>query len=697
MLEFGVVSHLAAAVVYGVLAGFTANRYLRRGTDRALFLAASLTAIWSIGIAAQNIWGWPDFALRYLTELTRNTAWILVLFALIRDARDNSRMTRRMLLFASGALLVILTVLIAAVLVGWVLETDLFSARAALFAQLAISLLGISILEQIWRNASAYGRSSIRYICFGIAGIFVYEFLLYADALLFNRMSSGLWDARGAVNALLTPLFAVNLINARRQPVQLQLSRTFVYHAGALIFGGIYLVIVAVGGYYVRLAGGEWGEGLQVVFVAVFVLLFVLLMSSNWFRSRVMMFVSQNFFDYKYDYRDEWLKMTETFSNLNEDPPLPERAIRTLAGLVESQTGALWLRGEEGHFTLQATVGLEPPKHTQIDRDAELVQFFQEREWILDMDEYSMDPVRYNLLEIPDAIMGFNDQWLVIPLYLGREIYGIALVGSPYTRVELNWENFDLMRVVGRQLSNFLAQADAQNRLSRAMQFEAVNKASAFMMHDLKTLIAQLSLMVSNAPRHRHNPQFIDDMIATTDHAVNKMSRLVDHIRKPETEERETDMDLAELALRVARQQANHDPEPLYDGPQSGVTVHADPQQLQNVLSHLVQNAQDATPRDGEVSITLKASHDSVVLFIQDTGQGMSESFVRDSLFRPFESTKGLTGMGIGAYQALEYVKQIGGAMDVTSEPGVGSCFTIRLPLATSVSSTEPEMLQGSR
>ena len=697
MLEFGVVSHLAAAVVYSVLAGFTACRYLRRGTDRALFLAASLTTLWAVGIVAQSLWGWPEFALRYVTELARNTAWILVLFALIRDARDHNLFSRRMLLFASGALITILCVLMVSALAGWALDLNLLSGRVTLFAQLAISLLGISVLEQIWRNASAYGRSSIRYLCFGITGIFLYEFLLYADALLFNRVSSGLWDARGAVNALLTPLFAVNLINARRQPVQLQLSRTFVYHAGTLVFAGAYLLIVAIGGYYVRLAGGEWGEGLQVVFIAAFVLLFVLLMASSWFRARVMMFVSQNFFDYKYDYRDEWLKMTETFSNLNEDPPLPERAIRTLAGLVESRTGALWLKDDEGHFSFQASVGLDPPKHTQIDGDAELVRFFREREWILDMDEYSVDPVRYNLLEIPDAILGFNDQWLIIPLYLGRELYGIALVGSPYTRVELNWENFDLIRVVGRQLSNFLAQADAQSRLSRALQFEAVNKASAFMVHDLKTLIAQLSLLVSNAPKHRDNPQFIDDMIATTDHAVNKMSRLVEHIRQPETEERETELDVATLARRVVDQHSGQEPAPVYHGPLSEVMVRADPQQLQNVLSHLVQNAQDATPRDGEVSLTLKAGSGVAVLFVQDTGHGMSETFIRDSLFRPFQSTKGLTGMGIGAYQAQEYVRQIGGAMDVTSEPGLGSCFTIRLPLAPPQAGTEPEMLKESR
>jgi putative PEP-CTERM system histidine kinase len=681
LLEFGVVSHLSAAVVYGLLAGFTATRYLRRNSDRAVLLASILTTLWALIVVAQNLWGWPDFTIRYLTELTRNGAWILVLFALVRDAREGAMISRRMVIFTAGAFTMILSLLALAALVGRFSGGSMISARSALFGQLAFSLLGVSVLEQIWRNASTYGRSSIRYICFGVGGIFIFEFILYADALLFDRMSKGLWDARGAVNVLLVPLFAVNLINSRRQPVELQLSRNFVFHAGTFVVGGIYLLVVAAAGYYVRLAGGEWGEGLQVLFIAGFVLLFVLLMTSNHFRARLMMFVSQNFFDYKYDYRDEWLKMTETFSNLTEDPPLPERAIRTLAGLVESRTGALWLRNEDGHFSLHATLGLDAPKHTQIDSDTELVRFFREREWILDLHEYRDDPVRYNLLEIPDAVLGFSDQWLIIPLYLGRELYGIALIGSPYTRVDLNWENFDLIRVVGRQLSNFLAQADAQDRLSRAMQFEAVNKASAFMVHDLKTLIAQLSLLVRNAPKHRNNPEFIDDMIQTTDHAVNKMSRLVDHIRKPESDDRETSLDLAQLCQQLVDHQGRQEPAPAYHGPTSGIEVQADPHQLQNVLSHLLQNAQDATPKDGEVSLTLKAGADYGVLFIQDTGQGMSDYFIRDSLFKPFESTKGLTGMGIGAYQAQEYVKQIGGTMNVTSEPGVGSCFTIRLPL----------------
>jgi len=681
VLEFGAVSHLTAALVYAMLAGLTATHYLRRNTDRALLIASLLSTLWSLMLVAQQVWGWPPFAVRFLAELARDSAWVLVLFALIKDAQHAEPVSKKLKWFLGGAIALILLILIIATVADHLADISILDSRGSLLGLLAICLLGISLIEQIWRNSVSYGRSSIRYICFGVGGIFLYDFFLYADALLFNQLSPALWDARGGVNALIAPLLAVNLINARKQPLQLQLSRTLVFHAGTLALAGLYLLIVAVGGYYVRLVGGTWGEGLQVLFLATFVLIFVLVMSSNRFRARLMVFISQNFFDYKYDYREEWLKMTEAFSNLNEDPPLPERAIRVLADLVESRAGALWLRNDDGHFELQATVDCRPPKYTQIDGDAEIISFLNEREWILDLWEYQDDPVRYNLLEIPDAILQFKEGWLVIPLYQGRELYGIAMVGKPYAKLNLNWENYDLIKVVARQLCNFLAQADAQDRLSRAMQFEAVSKASAFMVHDLKTLIAQLSLLVRNAPRHRDNPEFIDDMIRTTDHAVTKMSNLVDHIRRPATDDVRESVDLADLAQGAVNEMQRQEPAPSYHGPETGALVRADAQQLHNVLTHLIQNAQDATPKDGDVSVTLKVSHQFAVLFVQDTGVGMTEEFIRERLFTPFESTKGLTGMGIGAYQALEYVKRLDGTLDVTSEMGVGSCFTLRLPI----------------
>ncbi len=259
----------------------------------------------------------------------------------------------------------------------------------------------------------------------------------------------------------------------------------------------------------------------------------------------------------------------------------------------------------------------------------------------------------------------------------------MALVGNPYARVALNWENFDLIKVVARQTCNLLAQADAQNRLARAMQFEAVSKASAFMVHDLKTVIAQLSLLVKNAPRHRNNPAFIDDMINTTDHAVRKMSNLVDHIRRPATDDDPLKpVNLTNLVTELIEHHQHQAPAPHLEGETPDAVIKADVDQLRSVLGHLIQNAQDATPQHGEITIALKIAKGNAVLFIQDSGAGMTREFISTQLFKPFESTKGLTGMGIGAYQAREYIRKIGGNIDVTSEPGIGSCFSIRIPLA---------------
>ncbi|MFE8071684.1 PEP-CTERM system histidine kinase PrsK [Marinobacteraceae bacterium S3BR75-40.1] len=681
MFEFNFVSHLTAAIAFGLLAVHVVTRYMRRHTDKALFIAALISAIWGAMLAAQSVSEQPPFAVRYLTELARDAAWIFVLFALLKDGRYQQEFPQRLRTVIGSSATAIIAFLVVTTLLQVIAPDYGVNARVRLLGHISLTLLGLSLVEQIWRNSIMYSRSSIKYLCFAIGGLFLYDFFLYADALLFNEMSSSLWDARGGANALITPLLAVNLINARKQPVELQLSRNLVFHAGTLTLAGVYLLFAAAGGYYVQTLGGSWGEALQVLFLCFFMLLFVLLMSSARFRARLMVFISQNFFDYKYDYREEWLKITEAFSNLTEDPPLPQRVIRVLADLVESNSGALWMKDDEGHFILSSTVGMTPHKHTQIDDDADIVTFFREREWILDLKEYKQDPVRYNLLEIPDAILGFPNHWLVIPLYLGRDLYGIVLVGEPFARVELNWENFDLIRVVARQVCNFLAQADAQYRLSRAMQFEAVNKASAFMVHDLKTLIAQLSLLVRNAPRHRENPAFIDDMIRTTEHAVNKMSNLVDHIRRPDSEEHTEVVNLVSMVETLTEAHQKSEPHPYFSHSGEPIWVKADPSQLRSILGHLIQNAQDATPKDGEVSLALKASQDQVVLFVQDTGNGMSEEFIKTRLFKPFESTKGLTGMGIGAYQAREYIRKLGGNIDVTSEQGVGSCFSVRLPL----------------
>ncbi|WP_339799201.1 XrtA/PEP-CTERM system histidine kinase PrsK [uncultured Marinobacter sp.] len=679
--DFGLISYSAAALAFALLAVLIMTRYLRRNTDRVLLLAALLSFFWAGSLVTQQIWSEPSFMVRYLLELLRDAGWVLMMLTLLHSADRLSRVATQMRRYLGLLTFIVLFSLVTLAALEMLLNLPLVSGRLKIVGQIALSLLGICLVEQIWRNSMQSGRSSVRYLCIGALSLFAYDFFMYTDALLFGQISPAFWDARGLVNAMVAPLMSVTMINSRKQPVEFQLSRNAMFHVGGLVFAGIYLVFASAGGYYVRVLGGDWGDALQILFVTIALSFLAMLLTSRRFRARLMMFISKNFFDYKYDYREEWLKMTRELADLRDTPPLPERVIRILAGLVESTAGVLWVRDEDGNFMLQSAVNMVPPRFTNIDGNAELTRFFSEREWIIDLGEYRSDPVRYNLLEIPDPILNFSKGWLVIPMYLGNSLYGIALIGQSNAKVELNWENFDLVRVVARQTCNLLAQADAQNRLSRAMQFEAVSKASAFMVHDLKTLIAQLTLLVRNAAHHRNNPAFIDDMISTTEHAVQKMSNLVDHIRKPAGEQSSLyPVDLRKLIAELADHYSRNKPAPRVLGPRDPVMVEADQEQLKSVLGHLIQNAQDATPPDGEVTLTLKASTGHVVLFIQDTGTGMTEDFIRMQLFKPFESTKGLTGMGIGAYQAREYVRQIGGNIDVTSEPGMGSCFSVLLP-----------------
>jgi len=683
--DLSVISYGTSAIVFAVLSTLVATRYLRRELDRALFLAAFVTTLWASALVSQSLWGKPGFFIRYLLELLRDTAWLLLLFALLRDSFRQARFTGQLRKTLGIATTVLIITLLSLGTLEFAFDADLVSGKTKLIGQIALSLLGLSLVEQIWRNSPALGRSSVKYLCIGTATIFAYDFIMYADALLFGHVAASFWDARGFINAALVPLFAVNIINSRKQPVDFRLSRAAVFHAGALLMGGGYLLLLAIGGYYVRSLGGEWGDALQVLFITVALAFLVALVMSRRIRARIMVFISQNFFDYKYDYREEWLRMTQELANLSDEPPLPERAIRILADLVESNAGAIWIKSDQNIYELKSSVNIATPKHTTIDGDCDLVRLFQNKEWIIDLAEYRVDPLSYDLIELPDPITNLPDAWLVVPLFLGSELYGIAVVGRPYAKVVLNWENFDLIKVVARQTCNLLAQADAQNRLSRAMQFEAVSKASAFMVHDLKTLIAQLSLLVRNAPKHRGNPAFIDDMISTTDHAVRKMSNLVDHIRKPATpnEVARRKVDLTEVVRSVIENNSQRLPVPQIQGDPPPILVCAEPEQLRSVLGHLIRNAQDATPPDGEITLSLKTAKGNVVLFIQDTGTGMTDEFIRSKLFKPFESTKGLTGMGIGAYQTREYVQELGGNIDVTSEPGVGSCFSVRIPMAS--------------
>jgi putative PEP-CTERM system histidine kinase len=203
---------------------------------------------------------------------------------------------------------------------------------------------------------------------------------------------------------------------------------------------------------------------------------------------------------------------------------------------------------------------------------------------------------------------------------------------------------------------------------------------SAFVVHDLKNIVTQLSLMLKNAERHRDNPEFQADMLTTVENSLEKMRQMMLQLREGERPVgRSSGVDLHGVVARIA-QATRQRGRTLEVSGVDQLATRGHEQRLERVIGHVVQNALDATPESGRVWVKLQQSAGRALVEVGDTGAGMSPEFIQSRLFRPFNSTKS-SGMGIGSYESFQYVKELGGSIEVKSELGEGTVVRLLLPL----------------
>ena len=315
-----------------------------------------------------------------------------------------------------------------------------------------------------------------------------------------------------------------------------------------------------------------------------------------------------------------------------------------------------------------------------ISADADLPRFMERTKWIVDLHEYRRTPDVYDNLPLPEWILANGRVRVLSPLLQLDRVVGFVALYDPPPPFVLTYEDRDLLKTVGRHVATHLAQHEADRRLAESAQFEAYNRLTAFLMHDLKNSVAQLKLIVANAARHKRNPEFIDDAIDTIANTVERMTRLIEQLTAPTAASKLSQVDLLQLVRDAIGRCAGRQPAPVLE-PSESALVRADPERLIAIIEHLISNAQDASGETDCVRLQVTRSEEQVQLaVVTDTGRGMDQEFIRERLFRPFDSTKGSKGMGIGAYQVREYVQMLGGHVEVQSKPGLGTRFPIRLP-----------------
>ncbi len=675
------VAGLAFFVLFLILLTGWRGRF--QGTQ--FLLAVGGSCAWALAAALQAGFAVPGLDLVWAAEVVRNLLWIFFLLHVLKPFAEGSALYSRLLGYVRLACLTLGLVMLAMLVDVPAVIEDIRPAAMqrefSLVGQLLFAVLGMALVEQLFRNTPIEQRWGIKYLCFGLGVMFAFDFYLYTDALLFHRLDAAIWSARGFVTVIAVPMIAVTAARNPDWSLPVFLSRRMVLHSTTLFSAGLYMLLMALAGYYIKLYGGEWGGVLQIAFLFGALIVLVALLFSGQFRARTKVFFNKHFFSYRYDYREEWLRVIGLLAGRRVAMPLHERAIWALAEIVESSGGLLWLRNDKGDYRFKARFNAQYVVDATIPAAEPMVPFMENQRWVINVDELRTAPDVYGDLPLPTWVLDNADAWLIVPLMHEERLLGFVMLLQPRAPQSINWENLDLLKTVGMQAASYLALNQAAEALAEARQFEGFNRLSAFVIHDLKNLIAQLSLVATNAARHKHNPAFIDDAVGTIENAVNKMNRLMAQLKSADVTGARRRINLLAELQDVVLAKSNSEPVPVLNAQVNDAYVLAEPDRLSAVLGHVVQNAQDATPPDGRVELLLRVSGDQAIVEIRDTGSGMDAEFIKTRLFRPFDSTKGLTGMGIGAYECREVISALGGQVKVESTPGRGTVFRILLPL----------------
>jgi len=677
-LQWGIETILWTAGAVGCLAAIAwlQKRAGRFGAaETALAVALGLTALWSITGALAGV----ETAAVRLAESLRNLAWIFALYRLFAmDGRLESVRPVRPLLIA----LAFVEILQGAS--GLVLSVQGISVARGLAFQSLVSLRllvavgGLVLVHNLYAGAAQQARLTIRWPGMTLALLWGVDLNHYAIAYLSGGSPEVIEALRGLFALVAAGLLALGAVD-KSETLRFQPSRAVTFQTVSLLLIGGYLIVMVAAAQWLSLAGSDYAVLLQITFIAAVSIGGASIALSPWLRGWLRVMLVKHLFQHRYDYRAEWLRFTRTIGQAGPDSPaLNERVIRAIGDITDSPAGLLLVPGDTGALQLAARWNWADAEVPSTAMDLISARRFERDGFIADLDvERGKDGTG---LFLPEWLVADAKAWAVVPLLHFGKLEGVVVLARPAHVRRLDWEDFDMLRVVGRQLASYLAENAGQAALAEAARFDEFHRRIAFVMHDIKNLASQLGLLARNAELHAENPEFRADMLVTLRNSTDKLNALVSRLSRygPGSLEALVPVRANAIASSVLDQLKLRHSLSLVEHGECEIRASRD--KLEQVLLHLVQNAIDVSPTAAPVMVSVGTDGPNGVIEVVDCGPGMSADFVRSRLFRPFDSTKP-GGFGIGAYEARELVRAMGGQLDVDSREGLGTRFTVMIPL----------------
>ena len=566
----------------------------------------------------------------------------------------------------------------------WWLRSGLMATTLNVILLIALVLI-LTNLEQTFRAAVGTMRWRIKFVVVALAVIFGARLYVRSQAILFSAPDIALWSVESG--ALLIGCLFLMLAYARTGFAEIEVypSRAVLRSSLTVLIVGGYLFSVGVIAQLVSRFGGAEIFQFQAVVVLLGMAGLAVLLLSDRARQRIHVFVVRHFGKAQHDSARIWTLLSLRLASVTDQASLCNVSAKLISETFDVLSVTVWLPDEEkGRLVVGASTRGQPSRASGVSTDAAsgaVIAGLQRKSSPFDLE--SVDEVwAEELRQLNTTVFPNGGNRLCVPLRAGEQNLGVLVLADRVNGAVYTVEELELLKCIGEQMTSVLLNLRLANEVARTKELEAFRTMSAFFVHDLKNAAASLNLMLKNLPVHFDDPAFREDALRGVGNTARRIDDMIARLsalrQRPESVK--VDADLNQL-VNEALDRVNGMPNvevmrELHPLP----SIRADRDQIQSVVTNLVLNARDALGSGGRILVRTEHRGGRVVLLVVDNGCGMSQSFLKESLFRPFQSTK-KKGLGIGLFQSRAIVQAHGGGVHVESEPGKGTTFLVSFPV----------------
>ncbi len=554
-------------------------------------------------------------------------------------------------------------------------------------ASLLVALVPILMnLEQTFRAAVGTMRWRIKYVVLALVVIFGARLYVRSQAILFSAPDIALWGVESG--ALLIGCLFLALAYARTgwHEIDVHPSSAVLRSSLTVVIVGGYLFIIGVLAAFVRRFGGAELFQLQAFVVLLGMAGLAVLLLSDRARQKIHQFGARHFTKAQHDSVRIWTLFSRRLASVTDQAGLCSVSAKLVSETFDVLSVTVWLRDEEtGQFAIGDSTG-RAPANAEGTKPADTLSSavaagLQARSAPFDVDGINEGWAEELRRNNPTAFANGGNR-LCVPLQAGTQNQGVLVLADRISGAIYTGEELDLLKCIGDQITSVLLNIRLAGEVAHAKELEAFRTMSAFFVHDLKNATASLNLMLKNLPVHFDDPAFRQDALRGIGNTAQRIDDMITRLsavrQRPDSVRVDTDLN---QVVTTTLATVNDTPEiELISDLQPLPTILADREQIQSVITNLVLNARDALVSGGQIHVRTEHRGSRVVLSVIDNGCGMSPAFVRNSLFRPFQSTK-KKGLGIGLFQSRAIVQAHGGGIHVESEVGKGTTFLASFPV----------------